>query len=533
MSTPPNGVVDLPRRGTSRQSTPVLVVGAGPAGLTLAIELLRRGVACRVIDRLPAPALMSRATAMHARTLELFDGAGLAEPLLRRGLPAKSIDFHFLGALEVPRLDFAALPSRYPFFLIIDQSVTERVLRERLIALGGRVEWGTELRSLRLGATDADPVEAVLTVSGTQRKRVICEWLVGCDGAHSTVRHQLGLGFDGEQYTGMQLRLMDVPLRGFPLPNDAAHYLISSDSLLSVIKLPGANHRLTLSELDDGPTRPASREKFQSAFDEHFAGAVDVGQPAWSSVFRISRRMVDTFRHGRVFLAGDAAHIHSPAGGQGMNTSIHDAFNLSWKLASVLVAGGPTALLETYETERCPIAQQVLAGTHALTGIIMGPGTPLAERLAVARQPGFGQAVVDQISGLAYSYRGHLNLPPLADPLDGLSAGDRAPDLDLGAGRRVHHLLRHPDHTLLRIPGAEGQAAIELSQQLIARHPGRLRSHQLDGPEATRIYGAPDRDVFCLVRPDGYLALRCSTHDRAALEVICDQTFGHAPADTA
>lgn len=202
--------------------------------------------------------------------------------------------------------------SRYPFFLRIAQGVTERVLRARLSALGGRVEWSTELQSLCLTNNDANPVETVLTVPGGLQQRVTCDWLIGCDGAHSTVRHQLGLDFNGEQYAGMRLPLMDVPLRGFPLADDAAHWLISSDRLLLVVKLPGANHRLILSELDDRPAHPAAWDGFHAAFDEHFGCAVQMGEPAWASVFRISRRTL-TAKAGSSSLATPPTSTPRPA----------------------------------------------------------------------------------------------------------------------------------------------------------------------------------------------------------------------------
>ncbi|MBF6422599.1 FAD-dependent monooxygenase [Nocardia farcinica] len=542
---------------TSPSADPVLIVGAGPAGLTLGIELLRRGVACRVIDRAAHPATTSRAFTLHARTLELLHSAGIADHFVGRGIRSVSMDYRFRGVTDIARLDFTALEddSRFPFTLVISQDTIETVLRERFAALGGVVEWSTELQPTI--ARDAAGAITVELVKGDGREETVrTSWLIGCDGLRSTVRSYLGADYLGGEYTGMEMRMMDVELRGFPLPDDRVHYLIDRDRLLLVTRLPGPWWRVLISDNgtgDNGATAPtATREGFQSVLDDHFDGAVEVGTPKWITTFRIWRRLSTSYGDSGIYLCGDAAHIHSPAGGQGMNACIQDAFNLGWKLAAVATGRAPITLLEFYERERRPIAEQLIAGTHLLHKVIMAHGTPLTERVAITREPDFNVRAVRQISGLAYTYRDVTTTPPgMPTPL-GLAAGDRAPDAVLSRGRRVHDLLAHPDHTLLILQRTQSTATRHLIDALAddidrqfrglvrttivtapatppAEGPGAVAA---DTNEAHQLLGTPTGDGLCLIRPDGHLGLRCGLPHRAALLTHLDTTLTPTAAPT-
>lgn len=517
--------------------SPVLIVGSGPTGATLAIELLRRGVPCRIIDRLHGPVVTSRSFTLHARTLELFEMAGTVDLFYEQGLRNFSMDYHFQGVETTARLDFSQLKSQYPFTLIINQNVTEEVLRKHLTTFGTQVEWGTELRSLSHGNGQ---VTAVLVHEPSGLEEVVqTDWLVGCDGVHSTVRKQLNLPFEGDEYTGMQMRMMDVPLTGFPLARDRIHYLITTDRLLLIVKLPGPNYRVLISDMRGTPPTETARSAFQAAVDEHFHGNVLLGEPEWATVFRIWRRVTSSYRQNRVFLAGDAAHCHSPAGGQGMNACIQDAFNLGWKLALVIRGEAHESILDTYERERRPIAQQVIEGTHALHGIIMDHGTPLQQRIALSQQPGFSGQAVSKISGLAYHYRNTITVPAGLAPLDGLLPGDRAPDVRLTTELRLHNLLRHPAYTLLLFQPASATASedkrvLEALTKQVKAYFGRCVRVQVltlpgqgmaapagaiitESDEVHRLYGVAERISLCLVRPDGYIRLRCCLSDKAAV----------------
>ncbi len=460
--------------------------------------------------------------------------AGIVDLFLEAGMRNVSMDYHFQGVEASARLDFTQLESRYPFTLIINQNVTEEMLRRHLATLGARVEWGTQLRSLSRAADGR--ITAVLAHQPSGEEEMVqTDWLIGCDGVHSTVRKQLDLPFEGDEYTGMQMRMMDVPLTGFPLADDRIHYFIARDRMLLIVKLPGPNYRVLISDMSGAPPTEAARSAFQAVADEHFHGSVELGEPEWATVFRIWRRVTPSYRQGRVFLAGDAAHCHSPAGGQGMNACIQDAFNLGWKLAMVIRGEAYETILDSYERERQPIAAQLIEGTHALHGIIMDHGTSIVQRIARSREPGFSRQAVRRISGLAYHYRDDIAAPSRPLLPGGLSPGDRVPDARLNARRRLHDLLRHPAYTLLLFPHASDPAhelealaneveagfgdcvrvaAVTSAGQRATAPAGAIVA---ESDEVHRLYGAVGSASLCLVRPDGYLRVRCRLSDKDAL----------------
>ncbi|MEV3965220.1 FAD-dependent monooxygenase [Nocardia sp. NPDC050193] len=506
----------------------VLIVGAGPTGLTLGIELLRRGVECRVIDRLTGPVATSRSFTVHTRTLELLEQAGIVEEFQDRGLRGEWMDYRFAGSAEKVRLDFTGLDSRYPFYRTISQHDTENILRRHFTALGGSVEWHTELVSVTV-----DPGgEVAATVRDTnngETETVRPEWLIGCDGVQSTVATCSGAQVTRAEYAGNAMRMMDVPLqlRGCPVEVGGIEYRITRDHMLLTTALPGGVWRVVISEPGEARDIDASAEAFQRVLDEHFHGAVGLGVPRWTTVFRTRRRLTSRYRNGRIFVCGDAGHERSPAGGQGMNTSMQDAFNLGWKLADVVNGHARESLLNTYEAERRPIAEQVIAGTHELHSVLMDHGRPVPERLAIAREPGFTERAVGRISALAFVYRHAAVAGVLSQqPPGGLSVGDRAPDVEITPRLRLHERLRHGGHTLLvthRDPrmvantsaliARVGQEFGRRVEPVVVLAPGYHGPAPADAVAADSrrihdLYGTPECDAISLIRPDGYLSAR-------------------------
>ncbi|MGW3276713.1 FAD-dependent monooxygenase [Nocardia rhamnosiphila] len=515
----------------SSSRSPVLIVGAGPTGLTLGIELLRRGVDVRLIDRLTTPVTTSRSFTVHTRTLELLEQAGIVDEFQDRGLRGEWMDYRFAGFTDKVRLDFTGLDSRYPYFRTIGQRDTEEILRRHFTALGGAVEWHTELVSV---TTDPDGgVTAVVrdTNSG-ETAAVHSDWLIGCDGVHSTVADYLGAQVGRAEYVGTAMRMMDVPLRrqspGFPVDVGGIDYRITSDHMLLTTALPGGVWRVLISEPGEARSVDASDAAFQKVLDAHFGGAVRLGSPEWTTVFRTRRRLTSRYRNGRIFVCGDAGHERSPAGGQGMNTSVQDAFNLGWKLAAVVHGHARESLLDSYEAERRPIAEQVITGTHELHSVLMDHGCPVAERLALAREPGFTERAVARISGIAYRYDNTLDAgPPAPRSPDGPVVGDRAPDVEITPRLRLHERLRHGGHTLVvvhRDPHDAAKVSALLArvrrqfgarvETVVVTPPGYHGSGPAgaitaDSRRMLDRYGAPAGDVVCLVRPDGYIGAHC------------------------
>src|SRR5918997_475176 len=424
-----------------------LIVGAGPTGLTLAIELARRGVPFRIIDRQVERTRTSRAIGTQARTVEVFRLMGIPESALEPAARPRALRFAERDR-TLARIPFGdGLPGAPPRLISMDESDTERVLEQRLEQLGGRVERSTELLGFRV---DGERVTATLQgPNGTSE--IEPRFLVGADGAHSTVRREAGIGFAGATYQERFL-LADLDL-DWALPHDEGHIWIGDDGLVAAIPLPGERRYRVIV-----PLPPAYAAKEYESEAEIAAEAETlrghrtggrlrrVGGPIWASAFRIQRRQADRYRWCPVFLAGDAAHVHSPVGGQGMNTGIQDAFNLGWKLALAARDQAAPGLLDTYQAERHPIARGVLQGTHLGTQLFLAQN-PLMRAVrewavpAIVSIPPVRHRILAAISQLTINYRGSF-LSVDADDGEavrgwmhrrarGLRAGDRVPDATL------------------------------------------------------------------------------------------------------
>ncbi|MGH2617647.1 MAG: FAD-dependent monooxygenase [Thermomicrobiales bacterium] len=534
--------------------TPVLIVGAGPTGLTLAIELARRGVPFRLIDRDPAPAQTSRALGVQARTIEVFRLMGIPETALQPAVRPRAVRFAERNrtlariALTVnTRSDGTESP-----LIVVNQSDTERVLARRLDQLGGRIEQSVELVGFRL---DGDQVVATLRDAAGESE-VRTRFLVGADGAHSTVRHAAGIPFVGSAYPE-QFLLADLDI-DWALPHDEANVWIGDDGLVFAFPLPDERrYRLILPVPDAGAARDDASEAEIAAEAETILRQRTgiqmrrVGDPLWASAFRVSRRQADRYREGPVFLVGDAAHVHSPVGGQGMNTGIQDAFNLGWKLALAVRERAAPGLLDTYQEERLPIARGVLRGTDVTTRVFLANNAiasafreqviPIVARLtqlaSVRRRIFAATSQLDVIypdSPLAVDAEdaGERGGWWRRFRADGLKPGDRVPDAILqqavtGDSVSLFALFAR-GWTLLLLPG---ESATPETVAPLERLAAQARATVGDAVQAYLVLNAPlknasivpalldpsrvvartfgaDQGLVALVRPDDYLGYR-------------------------
>jgi 2-polyprenyl-6-methoxyphenol hydroxylase-like FAD-dependent oxidoreductase len=512
---------------------PVLVVGAGAAGTMLTLELARRNVRVRTVDRLPRPADTSRAITVHARTLEIFERIDkrLVDRFLDRGIHNKGYVLHFVDAQgrrsEVrPGIDFTTLDSRYPFLLVHRQGETEQYVREYTGAhFGVSPDWGTTCVDV---CEDEDGVTATLDTDGATEE-VRCQYLVGCDGPSSLVRRAVGLGQEESDYKGTMLQNLDAYLHDFPDADDYVHYCAGTDHFVMICKLPGGFYRLLLSDRGEA-ARPdvTPQQGFMRLVDKHFDG-VTLGDVVWHSKWESYVRLAHTYRRGRVFLAGDSAHLHSTTGGQGLNCCMQDAYNLGWKLAEVVKHHARPALLDTYEAERRPIAEQVIWAASSLHEIFMGHGKDIAERAQRIRDRAFLEAVVGRCSGISYTYRDQLPADAGGGDFGGPLPGDRAPDVDLDASHALFDFTRHTRSTLLLFPGHAESAAgntVAALKPLVQRFRSVLDFAVVPvSPAPARHYGTHARERLFLIRPDGYVGFRCFSTDLSPLETYLTDCY--------
>jgi 2-polyprenyl-6-methoxyphenol hydroxylase-like FAD-dependent oxidoreductase len=529
----------------------VLVVGAGPTGLALAVELARHGARCRIVDALPEPSPQTKATEIHARTLELLDQAGLAEAFVAGGIVMKGAAFHS-GGRCIAVLSYEGVECELPASLSFTQHDTERVLTTALTEHGGAVDRGCTVVGLE---QDAEAVVVTLQRADGTTARVRAEWVVACDGAHSTLRESLGISLDGGEYPSL-LAGLNARVEGMPYPRDQYQvFLDETDHWLGPI--PGGWIRNSFTS--EARTERPTAEELQGVFDRHSGPGTRVCEIADAAYFRLHHSVASAYRRGRVLLAGDAAHQSSPVGGTGMNTGLQDAFNLGWKLALVTARAAAPSLVDSYEAERRPVAQATVKMIDDLVNSrLFGEAaaiqtrdrqmavqftSPLARLAAV--ETGHGLRIDYRSSPLVAGHRGDRHSRG-RHPVTwtGPAPGDRvyAPGPLVTADdttTSLREILRGTAHQLLILAGEADAATLQAYADLAARAVARFRpwlaAHAIvvaDRPPSVTAPGVTVladpgfgvhghlgavADTLYLVRPDGYLGYRAEPPDGARL----------------
>ncbi|HEY8517317.1 MAG TPA: FAD-dependent monooxygenase [Candidatus Binatia bacterium] len=531
-----------------RNEVEVLVVGGGPVGLQTALELQQHGVEPLVIDQRPRPDTWCKALGLTPRTLEVWDQCGVLLEALRRGCFFAGMDSSVdNGPVTREEVDAPGMPYG---FLSLAQYESEALLREAFARHGGRVEQGARLVDFDMRA---DGVVARIATADGERK-VACRWLVGCDGAHSTVRHGLGLQYEGDAYE-MTFMLGDVRLH-WDRSHAYGHRFTQTENgelrnILVAIPVPGDPKRYRVScaapmeQQEEGAdlSQPPTLEKLREVMSPILPPGTEMTDLVWSSYYRISHRIVSRYAKDRAFLVGDAAHIHPPIGGQGMNTGIQDAHNLAWKLALAVRGRAASELLESYDAERRPVGLDVVNRTTRRMDAGLATG-----------EIRFNQWLED--SQLFVNYRDSRWVSEDVAPgalAAGPRPGDRAPDAGglvrdwVATPLRIADLVRRPEHVLLLCFGADAKEddftrVAALADRLRERFADEIAIWGIAQPGARAVelerfpllrdasgefaekYGARGTCLY-LVRPDRYVGFRCDRHDLAALERALARTF--------
>jgi 2-polyprenyl-6-methoxyphenol hydroxylase-like FAD-dependent oxidoreductase len=491
--------------------TDVLVIGAGPTGLALANQLARFGVDFLIVDKREGTTPHSRAIGVQARTLEIYDQMGIANDLISKGWHADKVRLVGGGEVrgELNLQDIGKGLSPYPFLLIVEQGLHETLLYDHLRSSGSDVSWLTEMESFSQNDTS---VSATLIRNGI-RSEISARFLVGCDGAHSPVRHALGLRFEGSTFERL-FYVADVDI-DWECEHDSLYVNLGDDTLTAFFPMVGDRRWRIVGTFPEGHEKEASEIAFDE-IEQQVASDTslkfDITNIHWSSVYKVHSRAVERFSSGRCFLAGDAAHIHTPAGAQGMNTGIQDGYNLAWKLAYATKHEAPETLLDTYNEERLPNAKRLLSTTDRIFDLAASDEWIVSFLRKNVFPYVAGVALnFDVVKRIVFPLVSQIGINYRESPLSETEgsfeavAGDRMPWFELD-GRSIYHVLHTPSFHLIVFSDGTGEIP-SLPNELMLKWKGLVDSHFYPLDNAVRKAFGCDRSFFVILRPDNYIGL--------------------------
>lgn len=504
---------------------PVLIVGAGPTGLMMACELAHLGIPFRIIDKNPEPTLASNATWIQTRTLEIFDQIGIVDRFLKLGHLCEAINLYEEGE-HLVKIPLEGIDSIYPFILMLPQSQTEKILNDHLEEYKYQVERSVEL--IDINHQDGMSVATLKHPDG-HTELVTSEWLIASDGANSLVREKCGLHFPGEDLTE-QFMVADATIDFSFMPKDEMHLFFDKGTMLAAFPLGENKYRVAANLHLDYPRKLFTQREVIEIVQERAHGKYYVTNVSWISPFWIHGKVVEHMRHGSIFLVGDAAHIHSPAGGQGMNTGLQDAHNLAWKLALVIQGHAKKELLETYHQERYPIVKEVVKQSDDLTKMALFDTKFLSKLRTFCQRFSHDSAAASKkigmwITQLDIRYQHSLAIDEQSKVnTKAPQPGARAPDVMINKATTLFHSFNNSQHNILFFAGSSTSQNLipqinDVQQQLskmdstlvklwiISPHSiGNLDNVILDEKAVIHERYQVKNVAVYIIRPDGYIA---------------------------